>query len=80
MQKATGIHWPDAHKNAKTLGNLSSTKNLLYGSPEDIEAEAKKAIENGVHTVEIRGGLSPLIPTVNIKAMVEAVKKFGHRA
>jgi len=66
--------------NAKILGNLSPIKNLLFGSPEDVKAEAKKAIEDGVDIVEISGGIAPLAPTINIKAMVEAVKEFGHRA
>jgi [methyl-Co(III) methanol-specific corrinoid protein]:coenzyme M methyltransferase len=61
----------------KILGNVSSKKTLTQGSPEEIKAEVKKAIEDGADLIEPSCGIPPETPTVNIKAMVEAVKTYG---
>ncbi len=63
----------------KILGNVSSKRTLTSGSPEEVEAEVKKAIEDGAHLIEPSCGIPPETPTINIKAMVEAVKNFGNR-
>jgi len=58
----------------KILGNLSSKSTLVFGSPEDVKKEAKKALESGVNFLEPGCGFSPITPISNIKAMVEAAK------
>ena len=63
----------------KILGNISSKKTLTSGSPEQVKAEVKKAIEDGADLIEPSCGIPPETPTANIRAMVEAVKNFGGR-
>ncbi|MCP8312515.1 MAG: MtaA/CmuA family methyltransferase [Candidatus Methylarchaceae archaeon HK02M1] len=64
---------------SKILGNVSSKRTLTSGSPEEVKAEVKKAIEDGADLIEPSCGVPPDAPTVNIRAMVEAVKEFGGR-
>ena len=61
----------------KILGNISSKKTLTQGTPEEVRAEVKKAIADGADLIEPSCGIPPETPTVNITAMVEAVKTFG---
>jgi len=61
--------------NVKILGNVSSKSTLVFGSPEDVKKEARKALEAGVDLLEPGCGFSPITPIDNIKAMVEAVKR-----
>jgi len=59
----------------KVLGNVSSKTTLVFGSPEDVKKESRKALEAGVDFLEPGCGFSPITPTENIKAMVEAVQR-----
>ncbi|MGQ9469823.1 MAG: uroporphyrinogen decarboxylase family protein [Nitrososphaerales archaeon] len=52
---------------------------MLYGLPDEIKAEVKKAIEAGVDVVEPSCGFVPLTPIANIRAIVEAANRFGLR-
>jgi len=61
---------------AKILGNVSSKKTLILDSPDDVKAEARKALETGVDLLEPGCGISPITPLRNIKAMVEARNEF----
>ena len=60
--------------NVKVLGNVSSKSTLVFGSPDDVKKEARKALESGVDFLEPGCGFSPITPIDNIKAMVESVK------
>lgn len=60
----------------KILGNISSKKTLVFGSPNDVKTEAKKALEAGVDLLEPECGFSPITPIRNIKAMIEARNEF----
>ena len=60
----------------KVLGNVSSSKTLVFGSPDDVKAEVRKALEAGVDLLEPNCGISPITPLKNIKAMVEARNEF----
>jgi len=62
--------------NVKVLGNVSSNKTLFMGKPEQVKAEARKALEGGVDLLEPNCGISPITPLENIKAMVEARDEF----
>jgi [methyl-Co(III) methanol-specific corrinoid protein]:coenzyme M methyltransferase len=62
--------------NVKILGNVSSKKTLIFGSPSQVKEEARKALEAGVDLLEPGCGISPITPLENIKALVEAVKEF----
>ncbi len=59
--------------NVKVLGNVSSKSTLVFGSPEDVKQESRKALASGVDFLEPGCGFSPMTPIKNIKAMVEAV-------
>jgi len=63
--------------NVKILGNVSSKKTLLFGSPENVKEEARRAIEAGVDLLEPGCGIASLTPLANIKALVEAAKEYG---
>lgn len=63
----------------KILGNVSSKETLLFGTPEDVKAEAKKSIEARVDLLEPGCGIAPSTPLDNVKAFVEAAKEFGWR-
>ena len=50
---------------------------MLFGNPEEVKAEAKKAIESGVDLLEPGCGIAPSTPLANVKAFVKAAKEFG---
>jgi len=58
----------------KILGNVSSKSTLVFGSPEDVKKETRRALESGVDFLEPGCGFSPMTPIDNIKAMVDAVR------
>lgn len=62
--------------NTRILGNVSSKNTLVLGSPEDVKAEAKKALEEGVDLLEPKCGFSTSTPIENIQALVEARDEF----
>lgn len=61
---------------AKILGNVSSRETLVLGPPDDVKAQAIKALEAGVDLLEPGCGISPITPLKNIRAMVEARNEF----
>jgi [methyl-Co(III) methanol-specific corrinoid protein]:coenzyme M methyltransferase len=58
--------------NVKILGNVSSKKTLPFGTPEEVKAEAKKALSAGVDLLEPTCGIPTITPLANIKALVDA--------
>jgi len=58
----------------KILGNVSSKKTLPLGSPDEVKAEAKKALKAGVDLLEPSCGIPTITPLENVKALVEAAK------
>lgn len=62
--------------NVKILGNVSSNAVLASGSPLQVKAAVKKAIEDGADLIEPSYGIPPETPTENITAMVEAAREF----
>jgi len=60
----------------KILGNVSLSKTLFLGKPEDMKEEARKALRSGVNLLEPNCGISPSTPVENIKAMVEARDEY----
>lgn len=61
----------------KILGNVSSKKTLPFGSPDDVKAEARKALKAGADLVEPSCGIPTITPIANVKALVEAVEESG---
>ncbi len=60
----------------KILGNVSSKKTLVFGTPAEVKAEAIKAIEAGADLLEPGCGISSVVPLANVKAFVEAAKEY----
>jgi len=63
-------------------GNVSPAKTLLFGTPEEVEAEAKACIEKGKgekgHFVLCSGCMVPAeAPPRNMEAMMNAVRRYG---
>lgn len=69
-------HLKPLAKDVKILGNVSSKKTLAFGSTDEVKAECKTALDAGVDLLEPCCGFSPITPTENIKAMVEARDEF----
>jgi len=65
--------------NVKILGNISSKKTLLFGTPDEVKEECRRAIEAGVDLLEPGCGFAPGTPLANIRAMVEAAKEYGRK-
>jgi uroporphyrinogen decarboxylase len=66
-------------------GNVSPAKTLFFGTPEDVEAEAKACIEKGRGKkgkfVLCSGcGVSAEVPPESIKALANAARKYGQYA
>ncbi|ADE35546.1 methylcobamide:CoM methyltransferase MtaA [Methanohalophilus mahii] len=58
------------------IGNISTTNTLLYSTPEEVEEEAFKCLEEGVDILAPGSGLAPETPVVNIRAMEQARDKY----
>ena len=61
---------------SKIVGNISTTQTLFRSSPEEVKAEVKQALEDGIDILAPSCGLAPRSPITNIKAMVEARNEF----
>jgi len=59
------------------FGNVDAYNVLVTGSPADVEAAVIKSLEGSVDAVLPSCDIWPTAPLENMKAMVEAVKKFG---
>jgi len=57
---------------ARLIGNVSPSRTLLFGTPEDVKAEAKQCLFDGVDILAPGCGIAPRTPLANIKALVEA--------
>jgi len=60
----------------KTVGNIDTLEVLLEGAPEDVERAVFKCLEDGIHVLNPGCSLAPRMKGENLKAMVEAAKKF----
>ncbi len=61
------------------VGNVSTKKTLPFGKPEDVRAEALKALEAGVDILAPGCGIPPITPIQNIVALVEAAREFAEK-
>ena len=57
---------------ARLIGNVSPSRTLLFGTPDDVKAEAKQCLSAGVDILAPGCGIAPRTPLVNIRALVEA--------
>ncbi|MDR2623896.1 MAG: MtaA/CmuA family methyltransferase [Methanobrevibacter sp.] len=61
---------------SKIVGNISTSQTLFTGTVDDVKAEVKKALDDGVDILAPSCGVAPLSPITNIKAMVEARNEY----
>ncbi|MDD1765389.1 MAG: MtaA/CmuA family methyltransferase [Methanomassiliicoccales archaeon] len=62
-----------------TIGNVSPTTTLLYGTPEEVSMETRASIEAGTDVVAPGCGFAIETPFENMKAMVETARTHGER-
>jgi len=72
MKTATTIF----NKTVKTVGNIDPVAILKNGTPEDVEREVYQCMDDGVDVLSPGCALSPDTPSENIRAMVNAHKKY----
>ena len=58
-------------------GNIDVNNVLLFGGPTDVEKAVKDCIDKGVDLLTTSCGIPSVVPTENLKAMVETAKKYG---
>ena len=59
-------------------GNVDPTYTLIRKKPEEVIEEAKRCIEEGTDLLCPGCGFGPKTPLANMKALVEAGKKYGY--
>lgn len=60
----------------QVCGNISTSKTLFRGTPEEVRTEVLEALEKGVDVVAPSCGIAASSPLVNIQAMVNARNEF----
>ncbi|MDD1756145.1 MAG: MtaA/CmuA family methyltransferase [Methanomassiliicoccales archaeon] len=65
------------HGKAAVLGNICPSTTLLKGSPQEVTSATMRCLEAGTDAVAPGCGLALETPLANLKAMVEATKRFG---
>ncbi|MEM3078309.1 MAG: methylcobamide:CoM methyltransferase MtaA [Nitrososphaerales archaeon] len=61
---------------SRICGNISTANTLIWGTPEQVKEEAKKALDAGVDLLCPSCGLAPITPLKNVKAIVTAVNEY----
>ena len=61
---------------SRLVGNVSTSQTIFRGTPEEVKAESKSALEKGADILAPSCGVSPLSPLANLKAMVEARNEY----
>jgi [methyl-Co(III) methanol-specific corrinoid protein]:coenzyme M methyltransferase len=59
------------------MGNVNQLYTLIKKKPDDVMEESKKCIADGTDILAGGCGFAPTTPLANMKAMVEAAKKYG---
>ncbi len=60
----------------QVCGNISTSRTLFRGTPEEVRTEVLQALEKGVDVVAPSCGIAASSPLVNIQAMVNARNEF----
>ncbi|WP_299524962.1 methylcobamide:CoM methyltransferase MtaA [uncultured Methanobrevibacter sp.] len=71
---------PEAKKsienNCVIIGNISTSKTLLSGTPQDINQEVKKVLDEDIDIIAPSCGLAPNTPLANVKELVNARNEY----
>lgn len=59
---------------ASLTGNLDTEYTLPFGSPEEVEADTERALQEGIDIIAPGCAIPPVTPNENLKAMVEKVR------
>lgn len=65
-----------AGNKARIIGNVSTSKTIFMGTPEEVKEEAKRVLDAGVDLLAPACGLPSVSPLENIKAIVSAVREY----
>ncbi|HII01915.1 TPA: MtaA/CmuA family methyltransferase [Methanosarcinaceae archaeon] len=57
---------------ARLIGNIAPSSTPLFGTPDDVKAEAKQCLSDGVDILAPGCGIAPMTPLANMRAIVEA--------
>jgi MtaA/CmuA family methyltransferase len=68
-----------ARGRCRIIGNIDPSTVLLNGTPEQVEAEVRRCVDEGADIAAPGCGLSPKTPLNNIQAMTDAVRKYGRK-
>lgn len=60
----------------KLAGNLSPVSTLLRGTPDDVRRAVIQAVQGGISIVSPGCSLSPMTPSANIIAMIQATREL----
>lgn len=63
-------------KEAVIIGNLDPVAVLLNGTPDDVAAASKKALNAGVELLSPGCGIISMTPTANLKTMVKCAINY----
>lgn len=58
------------------IGNVAPVGTMLQGTPEDVTAEALRAMQNGIDVLSSGCTLSPFTPLANIRALSRAPEQY----
>jgi [methyl-Co(III) methanol-specific corrinoid protein]:coenzyme M methyltransferase len=61
---------------ARLIGNVSTSRTMFRGKPQDVEEEAKRALSMGVDLLAPGCGLAPRTPLANVIALVKAAREY----
>ena len=59
------------------VGNVGSVRPLFQGTPEEVEAAAKRSAAAGFNVISSGCGVAPSTPDANMEAMVSAIKSLA---
>ena len=68
-----------ANGRCRVIGNIDPRDVLLNGTPDQVQAEVRRCLEQGADIVAPGCGLSPKTPLENIQAMTDAVREYGRK-
>ena len=68
----------NVHEHSSVLiGNVSTSKTIYNGTPEEVRKEAMMAMEAGIDILAPGCGIAPQSPLVNLRAIVEARDEYS---
>ena len=76
MLRKLNMNLAELGDKTQVCGNISTSKTLFRGTPEEVRGEVLEALEKGVDVVAPSCGIAASSPLENIQAMVNARNEF----